>query len=588
MALTRVSSNMINYNNSTATSSGGSLVLNFSTNDNFIVTLTENTTLANPTGLKAGQRGKIIVTQNGTAAKTLSFGSYWVWSGTTTPTVSTTLNSINVLDYFVIDATHIHLVLNQTGAIGGGSGTGGSGTSGVSSVPTPGAQWLATLTGTIGLDAFYSTASDSSGNIFASGYSHTDVTANPSDILVAKYSSAGSLSWQYKYAPSYANSDDSAVYSTIDSTGNYYFSAQVGIYNANGATGPTIVKVDTNGNILWQKELKYIASPVGGQFNYRVQAIKYHNNYLYYVGTNLNTTKEESTLLKLDLSGNIIWQKKLNYTGTANVANSYRDVNCDSLGNVYVIQAWSGDGYTNGAGIIKYDSSGTIVWKKFINNLFISNGAQVGGRVFDIDSTDNLVIFASRTGTNPLVLIKINSAGSIVWKKDILLPVHPSASFSSNGQRGVNVNNNGIYIFSSYNSVSSHNTMEVTKLDSSGTVLWSKNYYNQTDSTSTSLFGANLNNGGNILMCGMTKLVGASPTWDSYLMQINDSTSTIAGTFNNISITSPTVTSSDNTTLTIIDHPITTLVDSASTYTWADSSLVKSAITLTSVLTTIS
>ena len=59
----------------TDTSNTGSVTLDFSTNQNFVLTFTGNVTLANPTTEQVGQAGVIVCIQDGTGSRTLSLGS---------------------------------------------------------------------------------------------------------------------------------------------------------------------------------------------------------------------------------------------------------------------------------------------------------------------------------------------------------------------------------------------------------------------------------------------------------------------------------------------------------------------------------
>ena len=92
---------------SALTSSGGSIASNFATRNNFTHTFTENTTLANPSNLVAGQSGVIVFTQHASSPKTLAFGSYWKFQEASIPTVSTINSAVDVLVYYVESSTRI-------------------------------------------------------------------------------------------------------------------------------------------------------------------------------------------------------------------------------------------------------------------------------------------------------------------------------------------------------------------------------------------------------------------------------------------------------------------------------------------------
>lgn len=72
----------------------------------FSVTLGGNRTLANPTNMDPGQSGIIIVTQDGTGSRTLSYGTYWDFPGGA-PALSTAASAVDVIAYYVQSSTSI-------------------------------------------------------------------------------------------------------------------------------------------------------------------------------------------------------------------------------------------------------------------------------------------------------------------------------------------------------------------------------------------------------------------------------------------------------------------------------------------------
>lgn len=89
---------------------GTTISLDLATNNVFTVTLAGNRTLANPTNPIPGQSGSIFVVQDGTGSRTLAFGSYWDFIGGTAPTLTTTANAVDRIDYVVRSSTSIQAV----------------------------------------------------------------------------------------------------------------------------------------------------------------------------------------------------------------------------------------------------------------------------------------------------------------------------------------------------------------------------------------------------------------------------------------------------------------------------------------------
>lgn len=89
------------------TSSSGSVAPDFALSNNFAITLSEATTIANPTNLVAGQSGCIVITQSSGSLYSLSWGSNWKFVGGTAADATQTASSTDVLAYFVESSTRI-------------------------------------------------------------------------------------------------------------------------------------------------------------------------------------------------------------------------------------------------------------------------------------------------------------------------------------------------------------------------------------------------------------------------------------------------------------------------------------------------
>ena len=73
----------------------------------FKVTLGGNRTLANPTNVQVGKKGRLRVLQDGTGSRTLSFGANFKFANGTAPTLTTTASAADVLFYDCVSATEI-------------------------------------------------------------------------------------------------------------------------------------------------------------------------------------------------------------------------------------------------------------------------------------------------------------------------------------------------------------------------------------------------------------------------------------------------------------------------------------------------
>ena len=90
------------------TSTTNSIAVDFALSNDFSHTFTENTTLANPTNIVAGQAGSIFFTQHASSPKTLGFGTYWYF--TADPTITASNSALDRIDYVVRSTTVIDAV----------------------------------------------------------------------------------------------------------------------------------------------------------------------------------------------------------------------------------------------------------------------------------------------------------------------------------------------------------------------------------------------------------------------------------------------------------------------------------------------
>lgn len=93
----------------TDTSNTGSVTLDFTANQNFVLTLTGNVTLANPSTEQVGQAGVIVFIQDGTGSRTVTLGTDYETPASAGLTLSSTASAVDVVPYFVKAAGSIQL-----------------------------------------------------------------------------------------------------------------------------------------------------------------------------------------------------------------------------------------------------------------------------------------------------------------------------------------------------------------------------------------------------------------------------------------------------------------------------------------------
>ena len=202
---------------------------------------------------------------------------------------------------------------------------------------------------------------DGSGNIYAAGSAaHVVTDKSGMDWVTVKYSPTGEQMWIKTYDENTSN--DKALVLTADAGGNVYVAGQC----IAPAYHIGIAKYDNRGNLLWIT--KYDGKSVSDDKPADIKTDIEGN--VYVTGYSSEENKDILTV-KLDNSGNIIWQKSFN--GPGNGRDEAEKLVVDKNGNVYVIGTVEAGKKKPQRFIIKYDFSGNEVWKNIADNPLSKN-----------------------------------------------------------------------------------------------------------------------------------------------------------------------------------------------------------------------
>jgi hypothetical protein len=207
----------------------------------------------------------------------------------------------------------------------------------------------------------------------------------------------------------------------IDSSGNSYV---VGYTAPPNPLSGLIAKIDTNGNLLWQKSLA-----AGSTIRARIYdlAIDSSTGDLYLVGTT-NPGYQNALIVKLDSSGNLVWERQIaaSRQNTAGDPGGYEEYGYSvAIGssNILYVTGYTNTGAVSGtdvdAFIAQYTTTGTgtLNWLKTI-----SSGTQyVDGKQVYVDSSNNAYVVGNNYTSSPRAafVIKFNSSGTEVWQTGV-------------------------------------------------------------------------------------------------------------------------------------------------------------------------
>jgi hypothetical protein len=95
----------------TTLTDAASVVWDMEAGFDFIVTIAGNRAMANPTNTKVGQKGRLVIQQDATGSRTVTWGANFKFANGTAPTLSTAANATDILYYDVRSSTYIFISL---------------------------------------------------------------------------------------------------------------------------------------------------------------------------------------------------------------------------------------------------------------------------------------------------------------------------------------------------------------------------------------------------------------------------------------------------------------------------------------------
>jgi hypothetical protein len=353
-------------------------------------------------------------------------------------------------------------------------------------------QWAKSMGGSQD-EKGYNVAFDSQGNVYAVGQFSGTADFDPgagtfnltslgaTDIFVVKLNAIGGLIWAKQMGGS---SNDYAHGLAVDASGNvhvtgYFYSLAdfdpgpgTVAFTAAASADAYVVKLDSNGNLVWAKQFagndsdKGMAITVDGSGN-----VYTTGNFIYTcdfdpgpatANLTANGTIHDAFISKLDVNGNYVWAKRL---GGAWSDYGYA-IALTSNSELIIVGEFEGtadfdpgtgtynlttSGFNPDAFICRLSAAGALVWAKGVGDSGFDRG-----RTLALDASDNIycggtfgftVDFDPGAGTSNLTangsydgfILKLNSSGNFVWAKAI------GGSGTGEGVRGFSLVPSGLF-----------------------------------------------------------------------------------------------------------------------------------------------
>ena len=264
---------------------------------------------------------------------------------------------------------------------------------------------------------------DSSDNIYVTGHTLGDLDGNTSsgsfDIVLIKYNSSGEKQWTKQFGTPWVDYGESV---TTDSSGNIYVTGYTqGVFDGGENRGwedVFLVKLDSSGEGKWTKQF-------GSIWNDQGKSVTTDSSGNIYVtghtekefDGNKNIGKEDIFLVKFNSYGEKIWTKQW---GTPH-HDKGKSVTTDSSGNIYVVGDTKGgmDGNKNLGGrkdifLVKFDSFGKRQWTKQWGSYSDDYGESV-----TVNKLGNIYVTGKKgtSGKDRNFLKKFNPSGGTKWNK---------------------------------------------------------------------------------------------------------------------------------------------------------------------------
>ena len=373
---------------------------------------------------------------------------------------------------------------------------------------------------------------DTAGNIYLTGSFTGLVDFDPGpgtfnitgggaqDAFVVKLNSSGNLVWAKRFGGAF---DDKATEAAFDTSGNVYitgFFADVAdldpgtgtlFVTSAGATDIFVVKLDSNGNLVWARTAGSTNTDEGAGLavdtagNVHVTGA-FTGTVDFDPGTgtsNLTSGGAASTdafLWKLDTNGNLVWARRAGGTGI----DKGNAVTVDGSGNVLSTGHFQGTAdfdplNLTSAGtfdvfVLKLDVNGNLTWARAFGGVAIDNGLDLvldgAGNVYLAGGFANTVDFDPGAGTFILsaagfddgFAMKLDANGTFIWARAF-------RGTNSETALGVAVDGAGnAYLTGSFTGTADFDpgtgTLNLTasglqdvfavKLDAGGTLVWAR------------------------------------------------------------------------------------------------------------------
>jgi hypothetical protein len=221
--------------------------------------------------------------------------------------------------------------------------------------------------------------------------------------LVSKFDSSVNLQWQKQYQLPGFQTQLNATRQTSD--GGYVWAGYLPYFN--GCPGCAFVaKLDSNGNIQWQNSYRGLDVAQANDIHQTTEGG-------YVIGGNTAPSQfgtQQAWIAKLDSSGNVQWQKALSNSNNA-CYGAYGNSVQQTTGGGYVLVGYTSV-YPSKVLVVKFDSNGNVKWQTRYSS---SGGSSAGCSIQQTSDGGYIVGGYNYVSTQNALALKLDSGGKVQW-----------------------------------------------------------------------------------------------------------------------------------------------------------------------------
>lgn len=332
---------------------------------------------------------------------------------------------------------------------------------------------------------------DNVGNVYVCGLYYKDAT-DSTNAIILKYNAAGTYKWAYTYNGTGSRND---VFATMQVSANAVIAGGTTWKNSTNKYDFLMARLDSNGTQIWLNSWDYL--------NLNDAAVNVYNNgsKIYIAGgAQSATTTYKYAALNVRASDGAVLGNTVT-GGTAFGIDQVTDLKVDANQNIYITGSALDMSAMYDIRTIKLDTALNILWSHSYDG---GTGANDFGSGVTIDQSGNVIVCGtsqtSSNGTNYVVL-KYNSSGTLLWDE-----TYNGTANGNDSATAVVVHptdTNKIYV-TGYSFNGSTKDYYTLKYDAAGTRKWEigyNNIYNGDDRA----FAITLDTTGNVIVTGQNK-----------------------------------------------------------------------------------